>query len=229
MPNRCTLAQRAQTENSFTSKHLPRSLRVIKTPLTGGLTAVGCVCVNVCPYPQGRNYIQNADAVRTPHKTQPWWRACRRIRDPPASNMHEHTSTLRPHRHTLEQRAYLQSANGEVEWETERGRETERERGESVRMAQGGGRKWSVGNRERERQRCTNHVCSLHCHHSCRFMMEQTVPRGRKITNEISGISQWFLLQCKIWIKWKKWKKRKMEDGKEIDTEPHTWHARKKS
>lgn len=149
MPNRCTLPQRAQTEKSFTSKHLPRSLRVIKTPLTGGLTAVGCVCVNVCPYPQGRNYIQNADAVQTPHKTQPWWRAWRRIRDPPASNMHEHTSTLRPHRHTLEQRAYLQSANGEVEWETERGREREG-RALGQHKVEGGSGVWET---ERERDK----------------------------------------------------------------------------
>ncbi len=125
------------------------------------------------------------------HKTHAWWRACRRIRDPPASNTHEHTSTLR---HTLEQRAYLQSANGEVERDTER----ERERQDSTRWRE----EVECGKpRERERQRCTNHICSLHCHHSSCFLMEQTVPWGRKITNEISGISQWFPLDRKE-IEW---------------------------
>lgn len=165
MPSQCAPAQKRKLRGKNLQEECKNtSYRMLNDSLP-----------NVCPYPQGRNYIQNAPDSQNARLTKS-------LQTHPWSTCFQHAWT---HKHAPTTPTHTR-AEGVPTVSQRRGRERE-----SVRTAQGGGRKWSVGNqeKERERQRCTNHICSLHCHHCSCFLMEQTVPWGRKMTNEISGIS----------------------------------------
>lgn len=165
MPSQCAPAQKRKLRGKNLQEECKNtSYRMLNDSLP-----------SVCPYPQGRNYIQNAPDSQNARLTKS-------LQMHPWSTCFQHAWT---HKHAPTTPTHTR-AEGVPTVSQRRGRERE-----SVRTAQGGGRKWSVGNqeKERERQRCTNHICSLHCHHCSCFLMEQTVPWGRKMTNEISGIS----------------------------------------
>ncbi len=98
---------------------------------------------NVCPYPQGRNYIQNSPDSQNA-------RLMKSLQKHPWSTCFQHAWTHKhaptTPTHTLEQRAYLQSANGEVE------RERERERVLGRHKVEGGSGVWET-KRKRERDK----------------------------------------------------------------------------